>query len=71
MAKITIVIEDIPQGKIKVTCDPPVVKIMHRHLSGYEMTGAHGYALCALNAVREESRKRGQGKILLPHPGRN
>lgn len=72
MAKITITIEDFPGDKVKVVSDPSfenMVKIAH---NGSRLTAAHGYAFLALNAIREESKKREPKlNIILPKQFKN
>ena len=66
MAKITIVIEDKPDNKVKVVSDPSLETIFSMANSGHELTSAHGYAFQALNVIREHSRKKEPSRILIP-----
>lgn len=67
MAKIVITIEDNAAGGVKVVCDPNFETMMQRHISGHQLTSAHGYALAALNSIRQKSKENGsQMKIILP-----
>ena len=66
MAKITVVIEDLPGGKVKVACEPNFETMMKMELSGTRLTSAHGYALLALNAIRNESKRIAPTRILIP-----
>lgn len=69
MAKITITFEDIGE-KVKVTADPTFEMMMKKNLSGGQWTSAEGYALFALNQIREESKRRTPTKIIIPKLGR-
>jgi len=71
MAKITITFEDIGNGKVKVVSDPTFETMAKMNLSGHEWTGAQGYALCALNAVRRASKSQEPTtNIIIPRIGR-
>lgn len=64
MAKITITIED-QDGKVKVTTDPTVEKMMLMAKAG-ALDSSHGYAFAALNAIRKESKSQEKHKIIIP-----
>ena len=66
MAKVVITIEDLPNGKVRTVCEPNFETMMKMKMSGGELTSAHGYAFQCLNAIREESKRRGPTKILIP-----
>jgi len=66
MAKITITIEDIFDDKVKIVCEPNFMTMMSIHVSGNQLKASHGYAICALNAIRDESKKRGPQNIIIP-----
>lgn len=69
MAKVTITIEDLPNGKVKCVSDPSFEK-MCRIAKAEQLTSAHGLAIVALRNVYEVSRK--QGSILtIPVPKAN
>lgn len=71
MAKITITIEDLPGNKVKVVSDPTFEQMAKIDLSGIaDLTSGHAYALLALRAIREESKKQGPTPILIPRIGR-
>ena len=70
MAKIIITIEDSTAGKVKVVSDPNFETMMKMHVSGAGLTAAHGYAFCALNAIREEAKKQTPLRIKIPRIGR-
>lgn len=69
MAKITITIEDADDGKVKVVCEPNFETMMMMQVSGNGLTSAHGYAFQALNAIREESKRQGPTRIMIPRIG--
>ncbi len=66
MAKITIVIEDIPGPgeKVKVTSDPSFEQMAMSMQRGEPTTGAMGFAVKAANAIREESYKNREERTL-------
>lgn len=68
MAKITITIEDAPNGMVKTLATPPLSKLLTALAGGHELTAAEGYAAFVLNKLREESKNRSSKKlnILLP-----
>ncbi len=71
MAKITIEIEDTPDGKVKVRSTPNFETMCAMDMSGNTLTAAHGYAFLALNAIRHVSKSNEpQNKILIPKIGR-
>lgn len=53
MAKVTITFEDQPDGKVKVVCEPSFEQMMQFLVSGSELTASQGYAVNALNSVRQ------------------
>lgn len=57
MAKITITIEDLPNGSVKVEATPNFETMMKLDISGNSLTSAHGYALFVLNQVRKKSKE--------------
>lgn len=70
MAKIVLTFEDGPNDTVKVVAEPSFETMMMMNRSGHELTSAHGYALCAINAVRRESKSKERTKILIPKLGR-
>jgi hypothetical protein len=71
MAKITITIEDAPNGTVKVTSDPNMETVFKMIDSGHDLTAAHGYAFRALNQIRKDSQNTKEpSKILVPRLGR-
>lgn len=70
MAKIVITIEDLPNGKVKTSCNPNFETMIKMHVSGNNLTAAHGYALSALNKIVEESKNNCPTRILIPRIGR-
>lgn len=70
MAKITLIIEDKPDNKVSVTVDPKVETIFKMIESGEDMTSAHGYAMRAVNSIKEASDENGPNKIYVPRRAR-
>jgi len=68
--KITLTIEDTPGNKVKVTAEPTFETLMKMIVSGEKETSAMGYALMCVNKIREESRRNGPTRILVPRIGR-
>lgn len=71
MAKVTITIEDLPNGKVR-TISNPSFEIMARMAKSEALTSAHGYAITALKAVQEASHQQGSLIVKIPKlkPGR-
>jgi hypothetical protein len=70
MSKITITIEDRPEGGVKITSDPNFETMMKIQISGNEFTSAHGYAFALLNHARKLGRDNDPMKLLVPRIGR-
>jgi hypothetical protein len=64
MAKITITVEDLPNGKVKIEAKPNYLEIMAKDISGNHLTAADGYALAMLNRAREVSRQNGPTNLV-------
>jgi len=69
VAKVVITIEDIPDNKVKITCDPSLEKMIQMELSGNNLTSAHGYAFKTLNEIRKESKVNGPTLLDIPKIG--
>ena len=72
MAKITLTIEDNPNGlTVKVTSDPSFSAMTERSFSGAGITHAEGYAISALLHLRKcaDSPRKAKGKsqIIVPN----
>lgn len=72
MAKVTIIIEDLPNGKVRTTSTPSF-EIMAKMAKAEALTSAHGYAIRALRSVQEDSKKAGHLIVPIPKlkPGYN
>ena len=70
MAKITLTIEDTPDGKVKIVSDPTTETMIKMTQSGDGLTSAHGYAFRMLREAREESKRLKPTTILIPRLGR-
>lgn len=67
MARITITLEDLGNGGVKVISNPNFETIMKLHLSGHDLTAAHGYALAALNQIRMKAKEQtNEMKVFIP-----
>jgi len=56
MARIVIEIEDTKNGKVRVTSKPSFEEMIKFHAARKGLQPSHGYALCALNAIREAAK---------------
>lgn len=71
MARIVITVEDQPDGTVKVAAEPNFMQMAQMNSSGHSLTSAHGYAMRALNAIREASREQSNRLgIIIPRIGR-
>lgn len=72
MAKITITIEDKPNSRVEVIVTPPAESLLNKIASHgpNSLTSAEAYALCAVRTVREESKRNGPTRIMVPRVGR-
>lgn len=68
--KVTITLEDQPNGSVKTTVDPSFETIMKGINAGVVLTSAEAYALFAIRMIREESKRRGPSTILVPRISR-
>lgn len=53
MAKCTIEIEDIDNGKYKVECHPDIMTIAAKHRNGHTLTSAEAKTLLAMAAIKK------------------
>lgn len=70
MAKIVITITDQPNDRVSAVSDPSFETMAMMSASGHPLTSAHGYALRAIRAIQDESRRQGPTKIVIPKIGR-
>lgn len=70
MAKVTITIEDMPDGTVKADINPSFETLAKMAVSGHELTSAEGYAIACANAMRKESKKAGPIQAMIPRLGR-
>lgn len=71
MARIQIIIEDNSDGTVQVVSTPNFQEMAQIDASGKRLTSAHGYAMRALNAIRDASREQGNRlNIWIPRVGR-
>lgn len=67
MAKVTITVEDLDNGKVKITAEPNFMTIMKIDISGNHLTPAHGYALRMMNeAMRVSKENNPENLIQIP-----
>lgn len=70
MALVTITIEDQPDGTVKVVATPNFATMAQMDASGHSLTSAHGYAMRALNSIREAAREQSNTLgIIIPRIG--
>lgn len=65
MAKVTITIEDIGANNVRVVCDPKASELIAK-MHGQSLTSAEGYALMCINTIRQESKKQGPIRLIIP-----
>lgn len=65
MARVTITIEDLPNGKVKIVADPSFEILTKITVNFSDLTSAQGYAIFALNQIRMAS-KAGNINISVP-----
>jgi hypothetical protein len=68
LAKVEIIIEDLPDGKVKITSNPTMETMIKMEISGSrELTSAHGYAYACLNEIRKLSKSLDPtNKLIIP-----
>lgn len=66
MAKVTITITDLPNGKVKTVSDPSF-ETMCKIAKAEKLTSAHGLAIVALRNMYEASRQEGS-QLIIPIP---
>lgn len=69
MANITIKIEDIDGGKVRITSTPNFETMVKMEISGEKLTGAHGYAFSTLNHLWKLSKQKGPTILEIPKIG--
>lgn len=69
MAKVTITFEDVG-GNVRAVVEPSFETLMKKHASGHQLSSAEAYALYAARAVREEAKRQGSTRIMIPRIGR-
>lgn len=71
MPKITITVEDLPAGGVKIQAEPNFQTMVQMEVSGHGLSPAHGYAMAMLNRAREVSKSNDPRiKILIPKIGK-
>ena len=76
MAKVTITLEDQPNGTVKAVCDPSYESMAKAITGGHSTSNAFGLALKIANTMLAAAREASQGRrgsgIILPalKPGR-
>lgn len=70
MARITITIEDKPNGSVATRCDPSFEMMMKIITRSSDATAAHTYALAAINAINALSKKSRDVNLILPRTKR-
>jgi hypothetical protein len=72
MAKITITIEDLPNGNVSIVANPTVEEMIKGTMSNARgFTAAEGYAMGLCNKAQEISREMASKlKVLVPRMGR-
>lgn len=66
MAKVTITLEDMPDGSVRSVMSPSGALIAKMIVSGEKTTKAHDFALAAINSVLREEKMSTRGRIIKP-----
>lgn len=66
MSKVTMTIEDLPGGGVKIVCEPSFEQMMMKGNQAGNFTSAEGYAIFALNQLRAESKKQSPTRLIIP-----
>jgi hypothetical protein len=66
MAKVTITIEDRPDGRVSIKAQPNFETLMQKDMSGATWTSAEGMAVFILNRVFQHSKQKAPSKIWIP-----
>jgi len=67
MNTVIIEIQDLPDGKVKVTSNPTMETMIKMQVSGNELSSAHGYAYACLNQIRKISKSQDTShKLYIP-----
>lgn len=70
MSKVTITLQDVGQGKVKVVVDPTCHTLAQKDLSGHGITLAEGLALFAANRILEQMKLENRNsRLIIPTPG--
>lgn len=56
MAKVIITIEDGKDGRVKCVSNPTFQEMIELHAAKKGLEASHGYAICAMSAIREASK---------------
>lgn len=65
MSRVVIILTDEGEG-VKCTAEPTFEQMARAINCGVGVSAAEGYALAALKAIRDESKKMGEIKVKLP-----
>lgn len=70
MAKVVFTLEDKPDGTVKCTLEPTGETLLKKIAShGPEsLTAAEGYAMFLVNRLRDEAKRQGASRIIVPVP---
>jgi len=65
--KVTISIEDLPNGRVKTVTDPTYEMLLRKITQGGEgLSSAEGYAFYVLNQLKAESKRLGKTQLKIP-----
>lgn len=67
MAKVTITIEDLPNGRVKAVAEPNYEFLMKVTVNSEDLSPAQAYGVVALNAIRDASKGKNPLKIIIPN----
>lgn len=71
MAKVTITVEDMPNGRVSIKAEPNFETMMKLDISGHTLQPAHGLAIAMLNEARRISKSNDPTNLIkIPRLGR-
>lgn len=70
MPKVTMTIEDLPDGKVKCVLNPSAETLLKKQASGHVLSSAEGYLIFCANKLRECANSQSNIIVKVPRIGR-
>ena len=70
MAEVHIVLKDKFDGKVEVVVSPNIEFLLSILESGSELTSAQGYAVSAINKIRDDAKNKANLQVFVPRVGK-